>query len=285
MPNVEEELVNFYGVIVDASMPMKTATQKFVTTLKLVDASMHSLGNEPNVNFEHATAIIYAKRIEDCPLINCIGDIIRIHRANYKEWKGKPQFNVNVQFNSSWCLFSTSAASRNSIDDDVEMQDNEIPTHTSYVPYKFSGKSYSQDLSVEKPLLDGLRRWAVNYFANNSVVHKSNYTPLKDVSKMALEENKEVDLLVKVLKCVDKDEQSLELRIKDISQELWFMTLPRVKFNGLLSIKEGEILRVRSVMKDNTSKRNTIVAKNLTNVLRFMPGMQIVKDLQKLIQD
>lgn len=92
-------------------------------------------------------------------------------------------------------------------------------------------------------------------------------------------------MLVKVLKVLEKDEQTLELRIKDISQEMWFLTLPRVKFGNLMNIKEGEILRVRSVCKDSTSKRNMIVAKNLTNVLRFMTQMKIVKDLQSLIQD
>jgi hypothetical protein len=66
---------------------------------------------------------------------------------------------------------------------------------------------------------------------------------------------------------------------------MWFLTLPKVKFGNLMAIKEGEILRVRSVCKDATSKRNMIVAKNLTNVLRFMPHMKIVKDLQNLIQD
>jgi len=133
MPNVEEELVNFYGVIVDASMPMKTATQKFVTTLKLIDPTVHSVGKDPNVNFEHATAIIYAKRIEDCPFINQIGDIIRIHRANFKLWKGRPQFNVNVQFNSSWCLFSsTQENGRRMRDEDVEMIDTETGTNRVY---------------------------------------------------------------------------------------------------------------------------------------------------------
>lgn len=274
MPGQEEELVNFYGVIVDASMPMKTATQKFVTTLKLIDPTVHSMGNEPNVNFEHATAIVYAKRIEDCPFINNIGDIIRIHRANYKLWKDRPQFNVNVQFNSSWCLFNTSQeSSRRMAGEDVEMHDHEAGTSTSYQPYKFSGKSYSQDLSFEKTILDNLRRWAVDYFSTNSVIHKSNYTPLKEVAKIAPEEGKEIDLLVKVLKVLEKDEQTLELRIKDISQEMWFLTLPRLKFSNLINIKEGEILRIRSVTRDSTSKRNMIVAKNLTNVLKFMPQM------------
>jgi hypothetical protein len=84
------------------------------------------------------------------------------------------------------------------------MHDGE--TSRLYQPYKFSGKSYSQDLSVEKSILDNLRRWAVDYFAENSVIHKSNYTPLKDVSKTSPEDTKEVDLLVKVLKVLEKDE-------------------------------------------------------------------------------
>ncbi len=140
-------------------------------------------------------------------------------------------------------------------------------------------------MSVEKSILDNLRRWTSDYFANNSVIHQSNYTPLKDVAKINPDEGKEIDLLVKVLKVLEKDEQTLELRIKDISQEMWFLTLPRIKFTNLINIKEGEILRIRSVTRDATSKRNMIVAKNLTNVLKFMPGMQIVKDLQALIQD
>lgn len=57
----------------------------------------------------------------------------------------------------------------------------------------------------------------MEYFYTNSVIHKSNYTPLKDVALIPVEESKEFDLLVKVLKVMEKDEQTLELRIKDIS--------------------------------------------------------------------
>ena len=72
-------------------------------------------------------------------------------------------------------------------------------------------------MSVEKPILDNLRRWAIDYFVENSVIHKSNYTPLKDVANIPIDEGKEIDLLVKIMKVMEKDEQTLELRIKDIS--------------------------------------------------------------------
>jgi len=41
---------------------------------------------------------------------------------------------------------------------------------------------------------------------------------------------KEFDLLVKVIKVFEKDEHTLELRIKDISNEMWFMTVAKLKF-------------------------------------------------------
>ena len=45
--------------------------------------------------------------MQDLPTIRRIGDIIRIHRANVRVWKGKRQFNVNVYHNSSWVLYSS----------------------------------------------------------------------------------------------------------------------------------------------------------------------------------
>ena len=51
---------------------------------------------------------------------------------------------------------------------------------------------------------------------------------LKEVR--SFEENREFDLLVKVLKIFEKDEFNLELRIKDTSNELWFITIPKLKY-------------------------------------------------------
>jgi hypothetical protein len=73
-------------------------------------------------------------------------------------------------------------------------------------------------------------------------------------------------LLVKVLKIFEKDEFNLELRIKDTSNEMWFITIPKLKFG---SIKEGEIIRIRSVKVNISSKRNVIDTRPSTNILRF----------------
>ena len=50
----------------------------------------------------------FAKRMEDLPVVRKIGDIIRVHRAMVKDYKGITQFNVNLTHDSSWCLFHSS---------------------------------------------------------------------------------------------------------------------------------------------------------------------------------
>jgi len=44
------------------------------------------------------------------------------------------------------------------------------------------------------------------------------------------QDSKPTDLLVKVIKVFEKDEDTLELRIKDTSDELFFMTINKLKF-------------------------------------------------------
>ena len=58
----------------------------------------------------------------------------------------------------------------------------------------------------------------------------------------------------------------MELRIKDTSNEMWFITIPKLKYG---SIKEGEIIRIRSVKVNIASKRNVIEIRPSTNILRF----------------
>ena len=68
--------------------------------------------------------VIYAKRIEDLPIVKRIGDIVRIHRANVKLYKDIKQFNVNVFYNSSWCIFNSDPSGGKDEDQDVEMEEN-----------------------------------------------------------------------------------------------------------------------------------------------------------------
>lgn len=66
--------------------------------------------------------VIYAKRIEDLPIVRRIGDVVRIHRSNVKLFKDIKQFHVNVLYNSSWCLFNSDQNNKDGEgEQDVEM--------------------------------------------------------------------------------------------------------------------------------------------------------------------
>ena len=86
-----------------------------------------------------------------------------------------------------------------------------------------------------------------------------------------------------MLKVFEKDEQTLEVRIKDDSNQLWFLTLPKLRFGGNINIREGEIIRVRSVTKDVRNKH--IESKQSTNILKFLPCSKIVQEMQKRIKE
>ena len=141
-----------------------------------------------------------------------------------KTYKGKKQFHVNVNFNASWSLFETNPKHALKGDDsnsDTEMVDESAQGEgapggsSDYDPYKFSSRNYSLDMSVHKNILKVLRKWAINYLANNMNAHLSSYTSLTNVPQ--IEKGRDIDLLVKVLKVHEKDEQTIELRIKDLT--------------------------------------------------------------------
>ena len=82
----------------------------------------------------------------------------------------------------------------------------------------------------------------------------------------------------------EKDENTLELRIKDMSQKMWYMSVPRLKFHPSV-IRQGEIVRVRSVELNLTTKRDVIQVKPYTNILRISSHCKIQQELWKAIED
>jgi hypothetical protein len=282
-----DDQVSFYGIIIDAGHPYK-GQNRYICTVKVIDQSMHSIVESDTGKIKFGLITFFAKRLEDLPVVRKIGDIIRVHRSLVKEYKGLKQFSVNIQYNSSWCLFYSSDIILRDIknkgvsaDQDAELEhlsssesedqemETEMPDGTTkadrasekserrkYTPYKFSGKSYSFDLQQERLIVDTLRGFMDSYFMKNSWIFKKGSKQLGKLKEMS--DNREVDLLVKILKIFEKDENELELRIKDTSNEMWFITIPKIKFGNL---REGEIVRIRSVEVNMTSNRNVISCK------------------------
>lgn len=63
---------------------------------------------------------------------------------------------------------------------------------------------------------------------------------------------------------------------------MWFITIPKIKFGNL---KQGEIIRIRSVEVNQTSSRNIIQPKNYTNILKFYSNSKVVRELARIIED
>lgn len=84
-----------------------------------------------------------------------------------------------------------------------------------------------------------------------------------------------------MLKVYERDEYNLELRIKDLSGEMWFISVPKIKFGNL---QEGQVIRIRSVKVNYTSKRNIVETKPSTNILRFTAQNAIVKEMQDKVE-
>ena len=251
--------------MIDASFPYKGAS-RHICSVKVVDPSINirggkGTGDETN---DYASVIIYAKQFEDLPIIVRAGDIIRIHRADLKIYNDQRQYNVNVFYNASWCLFATERSNFKGGDSEG----------AKYKPVAFSGKSFTFE-SHERKLLDNLRDWARNYFSKQSVITNEMYTSL---AKVANAKN-DFDVLGKITQIIAKDAYENCVRIKDTSGTTAFMTVSKRKFPELA---EGDVVRIRSANKSDDGP-NFLELSPHSNILSFIASSKLAKDLKTKI--
>jgi len=84
LSSADDYKVNFYGVIIDATFPYQFIQNKsneklFMCVLKVVDPSHYAKG-------EFAQLIMYAYKFEDLPIVQRLGDVIRVHRATIRKY-------------------------------------------------------------------------------------------------------------------------------------------------------------------------------------------------------
>ena len=172
---------------------------------------------------------------------------------------------MNVHFNSSWCLFHTIEPGFNDTSSDTDS--------AKYRPYKFSGRNFSFEPQIEIPVLKSLRQWASSYLAANSVCHLTHSTPLAEVHQS---QRKELDLLVRVDRVIEKDALSVLLILSDLSSSMWQVTVPK-KF----AITQGAVYKVRGVYLEKTTERKVLQTRATTNFLRFSSDSLIARELLK----
>lgn len=113
------------------------------------------------------------------------------------------------------------------------------------------------------------------------MIPEAMYTHLSKARETSAERN-DFDLLVKVLKVIQKDDYNYQVRVKDISKDAYTMTVSSLRYPIL---KEGDIIRIRSASVDIESEDNILVLKNHSNILKFIPTAKIIKKMTEDIPE
>jgi len=252
-----------YGVIVDATFPYKAHQSLYVCSLKIADSSLNA-NTKGSGNF--ATVVIYAKRFEDLPIVLRLGDVIRLHRATLRMHNGVRQFNVSVQWNGSWALFST---------DKTGAQGQAT---SDFQPVHWSGKRFSFE-KHETATLGNIRKWASSYFSTGDGVTKDMYKALNTAKKQTAD----FDVVAKIVGIHEMDAYTNELKLKDASGSVWYTLALKLKFPHL---RTGQVVRVRSCSWDETSTGKQVLAlSHYSNILTFISSSRLAASVGKVQDD
>lgn len=241
---------HFYGVIIDATFPYKVKQDRYICVLKVIDPTLN-----PKTKGDFAQVVIYAKRFEDLPIVHRIGDIIRVHRAQVRIWQGRTQFYVQLAYKSSWALYSS---------------DKQTPLGqaSSDGPYAFSGKKATHE-KQDTAIQTALRKWANAFFAQNEVLASSTYIALNKASK----QDKDFDVVAKILQVFELDEYTNELKLRDQSGEVYYTLALKLKFPHL---RAGSVVKIRSATHDDTSvNKNVLVLQHYSNIMTFINSSKL----------
>jgi hypothetical protein len=258
--------------VIDATFPYKTNQERYICSLKIVDPSLYLKQQKgAGDSSDYATLVLYAKRFEDLPIIHRVGDIIRVHRATLRLYNGQRQFNANIFYSSSWALFSTDKRSP------IQEINNQDPT-SDLVPFSHSNKNATIEKN-EAATLQNIRKWAQQYFSNYPVISNDMYVPLNK----AQAQKGDFDVVARILQVHELDEYTNELKLKDVSGQVFYTLALKLKFPHLRS---GEVVRIRSATYDETStQKKVLLLSHYSNIVTFIQGSKLVKELKTKVSD
>ena len=164
-------------------------------------------------------------------------------------------------YQSSYALFST---------------DKQTPlgqTIASDSPYAFSGKRATIERQ-DSAILATLRQWANNLFKSTNV-GGDKVQELKKASK----QEKDFDVVAKVLQVFELDEYTNELKLRDASGETFYTLALKLKFPH---IRQGSVVRIRSATYDETSSKKVLVLQHYSNIMTFISSSKLAASLSKV---
>ena len=166
-----------------------------------------------------------------------------------------------MHYSSSWALYSTDRTSPHGSSADG--------------PYAFSGKRSThekQDSSIQT----SLRKWASAFFASNNVITDAQTTPLAKAAKRP----KDFDVVAKVLQVFELDEYTNELKIRDNSNETFYVLALKLKFPH---VRQGSVVRIRSATYDETSNnKRVLILQHYSNIMTFISSSKLAASVSKV---
>eukprot|EP00347_Sterkiella_histriomuscorum_P003620 403363589 len=273
---------NFYAIVLDAQFPHRSfKSDKYICSIKIADP-YQPIDKEGVM--EHCTIVFFAKRFEDLPITQRVGDIIRVHRAYVSTFKGVKQFTANVFFNSSWALFSPLNAKQASqdIDEALVKAENKKSSEREFYPFSFYGKQFSFEAS-EKKTIKYYRDWLAKAFAKNHILSSKYITPLADIPQKGGKQPEngkyyDFDLQVRVVQVFRLDDYSSEMRVVDDSNQIWFCQILNLKYRW---VREGQVLRIRSATLEHHDKYDKVFGlKNYSNILSLPYPSLLAKEMK-----
>lgn len=268
---VDDKLHNFFGVVMDASFPHKSAKSgRYFCTLRLADPSQ-PLSAEGVV--ETCTLVLIANKFEELPITQRVGDIIRVHRATVSEYLGFKQLTARVYFNSSWILFSPITQTK-------ELGFVPLEQKSDCKPFRHLGKSYSEVNKNEQIILKKLRIWIEKSFMKQSVIDTSRRVVQTRDLQNYHEEGKaeyDFDMIVKISKIQRVDEKTSEISVKDNEETTWTTAVSTFKFRWL---REGQVVKIKHASLVGTEKdSHHFVLKSMSNILSLPKGCKVQQDM------
>ncbi len=96
-------------------------------------------------------------------------------------------------------------------------------------------------------------------------------------------EKKDFDVCCKIVQLFEKDEYTNELKLRDGSNQTFYCQTLKLKFPH---IRKGDVVRIRSCTFDDTaSSKKVLNLSHYSNMMTFISGAKIAKDLKAKASD
>lgn len=137
----------------------------------------------------------------------------------------------------------------------------------------------------EHTVIRGLRKWAINSFANKPVLSNGFITRLDHVETVGMPSAEkpnnftDFDLQVKVIQLFITDQYKSEMRVIDDSQEVWHCQVYNQKYPGL---REGQYVRIRACTLYNFANKGyekSFGLRPFSNILALPYPSKLAQDM------